>query len=156
MTYFIIAFLFFVSCQEEIPLRMEFEYNKFEQVIPNEDFLFIGNLKVYNDSNDKIKLPKSFDLEIIVKDSEGRIMCWKEDHIPEYQNLIISKRPFIIQPKTSLEIGFHEWRLPYYGLRRGEKYYVQYVFHCDEFCNRRLRKNNITQIQTNIAEILYE
>lgn len=108
-------------------LKIELNVSGIEVVSMSNEYFLNGELIFHNKSSNPLKLPKTFDLEIILTDSLGNTVPKNSQYITEYHNLILSKKAFVIDPFGKLKIEFSEWRLFLYELKIRRKYFLKYI-----------------------------
>ena len=114
-----------------------------------------GELIFYNQLEENISLPKTFDLEIILTDSLGKKVSRNWDIITEYHNLIKSKESEKISVQGSVKINFSEGRLHLYNLKVGKTYNLQYVLISSNY--KRLNKQIFDKnIVSNKVKFVYK
>lgn len=101
--------------------------------IATESMSFEGLLHIKNISQQKLKLPKYFDLGYYLFDAKGNQLSYRQDAIYEYvQKIKLKKRR--IKPNEIIEVVFSEDRLDYeYDLQKDRTYYIQYFLLHEDF-----------------------
>ncbi|HMM12357.1 MAG TPA: hypothetical protein PKE03_09725 [Bacteroidales bacterium] len=133
MKYILIIIMPLILFQEERSLNellLEVNICRVEQEAQTSSFIaiqLVGNISLHNMSSDLIVLPKTFDLEIVVWDSDMRVLGRRKEIGSEYHNLIKSQTPIRIKSGEKVEIEFVEWRLFMYELVPGNQYFIQYI-----------------------------
>lgn len=106
-------------------LKIEIKLNKVNQTL-NGEYYLDGVLIISNNSSKSIAFPKTFDLDIVLRDSSMNLIQKKQEVLFEYHNLISSQKAIRLNPNESIELCFIEWRLFLYELNKDSKYLVQY------------------------------
>ena len=118
------------------------------------DYYLEGELIVGNKTSKTIKLPKSFDLQIMLTDKNGKVVQDRTGAIFEYVNLITLSKPVKIHKSENFSIKFIDDRLFTKDLIKGETYSLQYIFNVKQY--EKMRKQiNIEKIYSNIIEFEY-
>lgn len=146
---FLILNVLYIQFVTNDVMTIDLRIDGFEAVTTNE-YMLNGELIFNNKSSRAIKLPKTFDLEIILTDSLGKKINKKSDFITEYHNLIMSKNRLTIKPQGKLIICFSEWRLFLYDLQHQNKYNLQYILTSTKYdvLNKRLGGQEIISTKT--------
>ena len=151
---FIILNILISSFDQDDSLTIALKIKGLELSAPNE-YLLNGILIFHNKSSKKIRLPRTFDLEINLTDSLGNSVNRTSRVITEYHNLIISKNVLIVAPYGELTIDFSEWRLFLYDLQFEKKYYLQYILMTNNY--KKLKKSlGSKEIVTNKEAFIYK
>ncbi len=108
-------------------INIEIELYQTEECMLKEHRL-CGEIVFHNQSSQTLKLPKTFDLEIVLTDEAGAIIHRNPDIIIEYHNLIIKNKRMSIKPNDKCKFEFDEWRLFLFNLEEGKRYGLKYVF----------------------------
>ena len=105
-------------------LKMRVELNDYKTACLEEGFK--GCLYISNISNQKLKLPKHFDLGYYLFDNQNNKLPYRKNAMYEYALKInLDKR--LIKPNDTIKVHFFEDRLNYeYDLKKDHTYYIQY------------------------------
>jgi len=122
-------------------LKIEIILNKVNQTLNGEYYLG-GVLTISNNSSKRIAFPKTFDLDIILRDSSMNIVRKNQKVLFEYHNLISSQRSIRLKPKEKIELYFSESRLFLYELNKDSKYSVQYSLNTAYYKQLKKRLGN--------------
>lgn len=130
-------------------ITIEIQLNKSDECILNEPGL-CGKIIFHNQSEKTLKVPKTFDLDIVLTDTFGTKIHRNTDTPLEYHNLIIMEKSISIKPNQHAEIGFEEWRLFLFDLDKGKTYNLQYVLKSNNYprmrnalCGKELISNTV-------------
>lgn len=135
----ILCLFFLTTFSQEIEIEIDsvgfYSWLDFEKPINDKHLYIYGNVKLINNTNDIIKLPKCFDLLPHFEDTLGNDIQWEFNNIDIHSEPIFcfylgffDRKP-ILFPGKSIGTNFKEYRLILFNLELENEYYFYYELY---------------------------